>query len=149
MEENMVKFEDKLKELVQWHLAEGTDGIVALGTTGESSTMSHEEDDEVARCVIETVNGRIPVIAGTGSNDTAYSIDLSRYAASVGADAMLLVTPYYNKATQNGLYAHFKTIADASTVPVILYNVPGRTGCNLLPKTGARLAEHEEDTRLQ
>ena len=133
---------DKLKELVQWHLAEGTDGIVALGTTGESSTMSHEEDDEVARCVIETVNGRIPVICGAGSNSTQTQLEKSRKYHDMGANGLLLITPYYNKANDEGMYRHFATVADTVDTPIILYNVPGRTGCSISPACCARLAKH-------
>ena len=133
---------DKLKELVQWHLSEGTDGIVALGTTGESSTMSHEEDDEVARCVIETVNGRIPVICGAGSNSTQTQLEKSRKYHDMGADGLLLITPYYNKANDEGMYRHFATVADTVDTPIILYNVPGRTGCSISPACCARLAKH-------
>ena len=133
---------DKLKELVRWHLDEGTDGIVALGTTGESSTMSHEEDDEVARCVIETVNGRIPVICGAGSNSTQTQLEKSRKYHDMGADGLLLITPYYNKANDEGMYRHFATVADTVDTPIILYNVPGRTGCSISPACCARLAKH-------
>ena len=132
----------KLRELVNWHLAQGTDGIVALGTTGESSTMSHEEDDEVARCIIETVNGQIPVIVGAGSNCTQTQLEKSRKYHDLGADGLLLITPYYNKANDEGMYRHFATVADAVDTPVILYNVPGRTGCSISPACCARLAKH-------
>ena len=132
----------KLRELVNWHLAQGTDGIVALGTTGESSTMSHEEDDELARCIIETVNGKIPVIVGAGSNCTQTQLEKSRKYHDLGADGLLLITPYYNKANDEGMYRHFATVADASDTPVILYNVPGRTGCSISPACCARLAKH-------
>lgn len=132
----------KLRELVSWHLAQGTDGIVALGTTGESSTMSHEEDDEVARCIIETVNGKIPVIVGAGSNCTQTQLEKSRKYHDLGADGLLLITPYYNKANDEGMYRHFATVADAVDTPVILYNVPGRTGCAISPACCARLAKH-------
>ena len=132
----------KLRELVAWHLEQGTDGIVALGTTGESSTMSHEEDDEVARCIIETVNGRIPVIVGAGSNCTQTQLEKSRKYHDLGADGLLLITPYYNKANDEGMYRHFATVADAVDTPVILYNVPGRTGCAISPACCARLAKH-------
>ena len=132
----------KLRELVNWHLAQGTDGIVALGTTGESSTMSHEEDDEVARCIIETVNGRVPVIVGAGSNSTQTQLEKSRKYHDLGADGLLLITPYYNKANDEGMYRHFATVADAIDTPVILYNVPGRTGCSISPACCARLAKH-------
>ena len=140
-EDGSVNFE-KLRELVAWHVEQGTDGIVALGTTGESSTMSHEEDDEVARCVIETVNGRIPVIVGAGSNSTQTQLEKSRRYHDMGADGLLLITPYYNKANDEGMYRHFATVADAVDTPVILYNVPGRTGCTISPACCARLAKH-------
>ena len=140
-EDGSVNFE-KLRELTAWHVEQGTDGIVALGTTGESSTMSHEEDDEVARCVIETVNGRIPVIVGAGSNSTQTQLEKSRRYHDMGADGLLLITPYYNKANDEGMYRHFATVADAVDTPVILYNVPGRTGCAISPACCARLAKH-------
>lgn len=133
---------DKLKELVNWQIAQGTDGIVALGTTGESRTMTHEEDDEVARCVIETVNGRIPVICGAGSNCTKTQLEKSRRYCEMGADGLLLITPYYNKANDEGMYRHFATVADSVDAPIILYNVPGRTGCSISPACCARLAAH-------
>ena len=133
---------DKLKELVQWHLAEGTDGIVALGTTGESSTMSHEEDDEVVRCVLETVNGRIPVICGAGSNSTQTQLEKSKKYHDMGADGLLLISPYYNKANDEGMYRHFAAVADTVDTPIILYNVPGRTGCSISPAVVERLAAH-------
>jgi len=140
-EDGSVNF-DKLKELVAWHLEQGTDGIVALGTTGESSTMSHEEDDEVAACIIETVNGRIPVICGAGSNSTQTQLEKSRRYHAMGADGLLLITPYYNKTNDEGMYRHFATVADQIDTPVILYNVPGRTGCSISPACCARLAAH-------
>lgn len=139
--ENGVDYES-FGRLIDWQLAEGIDAIVAAGTTGEGSTLSDEEHREVLKFCVDRVAGRVPVIAGTGSNDTAYAIDLTKYACEIGCDAMLLVTPYYNKATQKGLIASFTAIADASTKPCILYNVPSRTGCNLLPETCAVLAEH-------
>ena len=129
--------------LIDWQIAEGIDAIVAAGTTGEGSTLSDEEHREVVKFTVDKVNKRVPVIAGTGSNDIAYAIDLTKYSCEAGADAMLVVTPYYNKATQNGLIKSFTAIADASTKPIVLYNVPSRTGCNLLPETCAVLAEHE------
>ena len=135
--------------LIDWQLAEGIDAIVVCGTTGEASTLTDEEHKEAIRFAVERVGGRVPVVAGTGSNDTAYAIDLTRYACEVGADAVLLVTPYYNKATQKGLIASFTAIADASTKPVFLYNVPSRTGCNLLPATVAKLAEHPRITAIK
>ena len=127
-----------MKELKQYEF----DALVICGTTGEGSTLSDEEHKEAIRFCVEKVAGRIPVIAGTGSNDTAYAISLTKFACEVGADAMLLVTPYYNKATQKGMEASFRAIADASTKPCILYNVPSRTGCNLLPETVLALADH-------
>ena len=127
--------------LIDWQLAEGIDAIVAVGTTGEGSTLDDDEHKEAIKFCVDRVAGRVPVIAGTGSNDIAYGIQLSQYAEQVGADAVLLVTPYYNKATQNGLYESFKLTAESVNIPCILYNVPSRTGCNLLPETVARLAE--------
>ena len=141
MTANGVDYE-QFGRLIDWQIAQGIDAIVAAGTTGEASTLSDDEHKEVIRYCVERVAGRVPVIAGTGSNDTAYAIDLTKYAGEVGADAVLLVTPYYNKATQNGLIKFFTDIADASSVPCILYNVPGRTGCNIAPATVAALAEH-------
>ena len=140
-EDGSVNFE-KLKELAAWHVAEGTDGIVALGTTGESSTMSHEEDDEVVRCVLETVNGRIPVICGAGSNSTQTQLEKSKKYHDMGADGLLLISPYYNKANDEGMYRHFATVADSIDTPIILYNVPGRTGCSISPAVVERLAAH-------
>ena len=133
---------EQFGRLIDWQIAEGIDAIVVAGTTGEASTLSDDEHKEVIRYCVERVAGRVPVIAGTGSNDTAYAIELTKYAGEVGADAVLLVTPYYNKATQNGLIKFFTDIADASAVPCILYNVPSRTGCNIAPATVAALAEH-------
>ncbi len=128
--------------LLDWQIAEGINALVIAGTTGEGSTLSDEEHREVLKFAVDTVKGRVPVIAGTGSNDIAYAIDLTDFACKIGCDAMLVVTPYYNKATQKGLVRSFTDIADASTKPLILYNVPSRTGCNLLPKTCAELADH-------
>ncbi len=128
--------------LIDWQLEQGIDAIVATGTTGEASTLTDEEHKEVLRFAVERVAGRVPVIAGTGSNDTAYAIELTKFACEIGADAMLVCTPYYNKATQGGLVQSFTAIADVSTKPVILYNVPSRTGCNITPATCAKLAEH-------
>lgn len=128
-----------LGELIEYHIAEGTDSIIICGTTGEASTLSHEEHLECIRYTVEKVAKRIPVIAGTGSNATDTAIYLSQEAESYGADALLVVTPYYNKATQKGLIAHFTAVAEAVNIPIILYNVPGRTGCNLLPQTVATL----------
>ncbi len=129
-------------KLIDWQIEEGIDAIVSVGTTGEGSTLTDEEHKEAIRFTVDRVAGRVPVIAGTGSNDTAYAIELTKYAKEVGADAVLLVTPYYNKATQKGLIASFTAIADSADIPCILYNVPSRTGCNLLPQTVAKLAEH-------
>ncbi len=130
---------NKLGELIEYHIAEGTDSIIICGTTGEASTLSHEEHLECIRYTVEKVAKRIPVIAGTGSNATDTAIYLSQEAENYGADALLVVTPYYNKATQKGLIAHFTAVAEAVNIPIILYNVPGRTGCNLLPQTVAAL----------
>jgi 4-hydroxy-tetrahydrodipicolinate synthase len=132
----------KYRELVEWQINEGIDAIISCGTTGESSTLTHEEHVAVMRAAVEQAAGRVPVIAGTGSNDTAYAIELSREAADMGADALLLVTPYYNKTSQRGLIASFTAIADATELPCILYNVPSRTGVNLLPDTAIALAAH-------
>ena len=130
-----------LDRLIEFHLNEGTDGIVAVGTTGESATLDMEEHKEVIRRVVDKVAGRIPVIAGTGANSTSEAVELTQDARSVGADACLLVTPYYNKPTQEGLYQHFRFIAEAVDIPQILYNVPGRTACDMLPDTVVRLAD--------
>jgi 4-hydroxy-tetrahydrodipicolinate synthase len=129
-----------LERLVEWHIAEGTDGIVAVGTTGESATLDVEEHVAVVRAVVETARQRVPVIAGTGANATAEAIELTAEGKAAGADACLLVTPYYNKPPQEGLYRHYKAVAEAVDVPIVLYNVPGRTGCDLLPATVQRLA---------
>ena len=128
--------------LIDWQIAEGIDALVVAGTTGEASTLTDEEHREAIAFAVKQVAGRCPVIAGTGSNDTAYAVDLTRFACEAGADAMLVISPYYNKATQKGLIANFTAIADASDKPVMLYNVPSRTGCNILPATAAALAEH-------
>jgi 4-hydroxy-tetrahydrodipicolinate synthase len=130
-----------LERLVEWHVAEGTHGIVPMGTTGESATLDTDEHLTVIRRTVEIVAGRIPVIAGTGSNSTAESIHQTQEAAKLGADACLLVTPYYNRPTQEGLYQHYKAIAAVTDVPLVLYNVPPRTACDLKPETVARLAE--------
>ena len=131
---------EKLRELVEFQIAGGTDAIVPCGTTGEASTLDYDEHMEVIRTVIDQVKKRVPVIAGTGSNSTAEAIELSQKAKEAGADGVLLVTPYYNKPTQEGLVRHYTAIADAVAIPQILYNVPGRTGVNMLPETVARLA---------
>jgi len=132
---------DALAALVEWHVAEGTDAIVAVGTTGESATLSVDEHIAVVRKVVEVVAKRVPVLAGTGANSTAEAIELTRLAQDAGADAALIVTPYYNKPPQEGLYRHFKAIAEAVAMPIVMYNVPGRTGCDMLPATVARLAQ--------
>ena len=131
-----------LRRLIDWQIQEGVNALVIAGTTGEGSTLTDEEHREVLRVSVEQAAGRIPIIAGTGSNDTAYAIDLSRYACEVGVDGLLVVTPYYNKATQNGLIQMYSAIADAVTKPIILYNVPSRTGVSLEPATYAALADH-------
>ena len=133
---------DVLKELLEFHVANGTDAIIACGTTGEAATLSEKEHCDVLDFVAKTVNGRIPVIAGTGSNDTSTAVMLSREAQKSGIDALLTVTPYYNKTSQAGLVKHFNVIADSVDLPVILYNVPSRTGCNILPKTCLELSKH-------
>ena len=133
---------EALGRFIDFQLASGINALVAVGTSGESATLEPSEQKEVIRFTVERVAGRVPVIAGTGTNNTAHVLENTKNACQVGASAVLVVTPYYNKATQSGLIAHFTAIADASDVPVILYNVPGRTGCNLLPKTVAVLAEH-------
>ena len=137
-EDGSVNYE-KLTDILEEQIAEGTDAIVAVGTTGEAATLTEDEHIEVVAHTVKVVNHRIPVIAGTGSNCTATAIDLSKRAEQAGADGLLLVTPYYNKATQKGLYTHYKAIADAVSIPCILYNVPGRTGMKLEPKTMAEL----------
>lgn len=137
-EDGSVNYE-KLTEILEEQIAEGTDAIVAVGTTGEAATLTEDEHIEVVAHTVKVVNHRIPVIAGTGSNCTATAIDLSKRAEQAGADGLLLVTPYYNKATQKGLYIHYKAIADAVSIPCILYNVPGRTGMKIEPKTMAEL----------
>ena len=134
---------DALGRFIDFQIESGINAIVVMGTTGENATIEYADQKEIIRYTVERVAKRVPVIAGTGTNNTDHVLHNTKNACEVGIDAILVVTPYYNKATQNGLYRHFVTIADASTVPVILYNVPGRTGCNLLPKTVARLAEHE------
>ena len=133
---------EALGRFIDFQIENGINAIVVMGTTGENATIEYADQKEIIRFTVEKVAKRVPVIAGTGTNNTAHVLHNTKNACEVGADAILVVTPYYNKATQNGLYQHFVTVADASTVPVILYNVPGRTGCNLQPKTVARLAEH-------
>ena len=133
---------EQFGRLIDWQINEGIDAIVVCGTTGEASTLTDEEHRDAIAFAVKQVAGRVPVIAGTGSNDTAYAIDLTRFACEAGVDGILLVTPYYNKATQKGLIQSFLAVADISTKPIILYNVPSRTGCNILPATAAILAEH-------
>ena len=134
---------DTFGRLIDWQIENGIDALVICGTTGESSTLSDEEHKACIRFAVERAAGRTVIIAGTGSNDTNYAINLTKYSCDVGADAMLVVTPYYNKATQRGLVESFYAIADASTKPMIVYNVPSRTGCNIQPQTYLKLAEHE------
>ena len=134
---------DAFGRLIDWQIEEGVNALVIAGTTGEGSTLTDAEHKEVLRFAMEKTNRRVPLVAGTGSNDTAYAIELTKYACELDYDAMLLVTPYYNKATQRGLIESFTAIADASTKPCILYNVPSRTGCNLTPASCAVLAKHE------
>lgn len=136
---------EKFSEMVEYQIENGTDAIIVCGTTGESSTLTHEEHLDVIRYCVEKVNGRIPVIAGTGSNCTDTAVYLSTEAEKYGVDGLLLVTPYYNKATQKGLYQHFKAVADSVKVPVILYNVPSRTGCNIAPETVVKLCTEVEN----
>lgn len=132
----------ELGRIIEDQIAGGTDAIIITGTTGESATMTDAEHREAIRYTVEQVKGRIPVVAGTGSNETSYAIELSKYAEHVGADALLLVTPYYNKCTQNGLAAHYTAIADSVSIPAILYNVPSRTGVNIKTETYVQLAKH-------
>lgn len=133
--------EAALHNLVEWHLGEGTHGLVPVGTTGESPTLSHPEHERVVELCIKAVGGRVPVIAGTGSNSTEEAISLTRHAKRAGADAALVVTPYYNRPTQEGLYAHYKAIHDAVDLPIVIYNVPARTSVDILPETVGRLAK--------
>lgn len=133
--------EDAYRRLIDWQIREGVQGIVPCGTTGESATLSHEEHNRVIDIAVDEAHGRVPVIAGAGSNSTAEAIRLTRHAKEAGADGALLITPYYNKPTQEGLYQHFKRVAEESKFPLVPYNVPGRTGVNLQPETVARLAE--------
>ena len=133
---------EALSRFVEFQIGSGINGLVVMGTTGENATIEPEDQKKVIAYTVEKVAGRVPVIAGTGTNNTEHVLHNTRNACQVGADAILVVTPYYNKATQNGLVTHFTAVADESTLPVILYNVPSRTGCNLLPKTVAKLSEH-------
>lgn len=139
-DESGINFEE-FKKLVEFQIIQGTDAIIVCGTTGESATMSTNEKEDLIKFTVDIVDKRVSVIAGTGSNNTANSIELSKYAESVGADGLLLVTPYYNKTTQQGLIAHYSAIADAVNLPIILYNVPSRTGINILPETYAKLSK--------
>ncbi len=134
---------EAMGRLIDWQIESGINALVICGTSGEGPTLTDAEHRECIRFAVERAAGRVPIIAGTGSNDTAYAISLTKYACEVGADAMLVVTPYYNKATQSGLVASFNAIADASTKPLIVYNVPSRTGCGIKPETYARMAEHK------
>ncbi len=134
---------DSFKQIIEYQIEGGTDAIIACGTTGEAATLSEKEHCQVLEFVTKQVNGRVPVIAGAGSNDTATAISLSKFAKHYGADAILSVTPYYNKTSQTGLIKHFLAIADAVDIPMILYNVPSRTGCNIKPETYAELCKHE------
>ena len=133
--------EQGLVDLIEFHIANGTHGIVPCGTTGESATMSHEEHHRVVELTVKRVNGRVPVLAGSGSNSTSEAIDLTKYAKQAGADGVLMVSPYYNKPSQEGLYHHYKTVAETVDIPIIMYNVPSRTSSNILPETVARLAQ--------
>ena len=141
LNESGIDFE-RFGKLIDWQIESGIDAIVVVGTTGEAATLTDEEHKAAIQYCVERVAGRVPVVAGTGSNDVAYAIELTKFAGRCGADACLLVTPYYNKATQNGLIASFSATADASEIPCILYNVPSRTGCNILPETLSKLADH-------
>jgi len=140
MDESGAIDKESLKKLLEFHIEQGTDAIVAVGTTGESATLDEDEHCDVIKTVVDVVAGRIPVIAGTGANATSEAINLTRKAKQAGADACLIVTPYYNKPTQQGLYLHYKAIAEAVDIPQILYNVPGRTACDMLPDTVGRLS---------
>jgi 4-hydroxy-tetrahydrodipicolinate synthase len=137
--------EEAYRELIEWQIEEGIDGLVPCGTTGESATLSHEEHKQVVKICVEQARGRVPVLAGAGSNSTAEAIDLTRYAREAGADGALLITPYYNKPTAEGIVAHFKAIAREVSIPMVVYNVPSRTSLNVLPKTVARLFKEIPD----
>jgi 4-hydroxy-tetrahydrodipicolinate synthase len=132
--------EAKIRELVEFHVKNGTDAIIPCGTTGESPTLSHDEHKVVVEATIKAAGGRVPVVAGTGSNSTAEAIELTEHAKKAGADGVLMVCPYYNKPTQNGLIAHYRAVVERVDIPIILYNIPGRTGVNMLPETVATLA---------
>ena len=133
--------EKALTDLIEWHISEGTNAIVPCGTTGESATLEYDEHYRVIELTVQVVNGRVPVIAGTGANSTSETVMMTGKAREIGADGALLVVPYYNKPTQEGLYQHYKTVAESVDIPIVLYNVPGRTALNMLPQTVARLAE--------
>ncbi len=141
-EDRTVNFK-KIEELIEWHIGNKTDAILVLGTTGESPTMSHEEDDAVIECAVKVAAGRVPIIAGTGSNSTETMLEKSVRAEKSGADGLLLISPYYNKTNTEGMYHHFKTVADAVNIPCILYNVPGRTSCEIPVSVVARLSKHK------
>lgn len=140
---------DKLKELLEWHIANKTDAIIICGTTGEASTMTEAEKKEAIKFTVDTVNKRIPVIAGTGSNNTMASIEMSKYAESVGVDGLLIINPYYNKTSAKGLIAHFKAIAEAVKTPIVVYNVPSRTGMNITPAALAELCKIDNITAVK
>ncbi len=133
----------KLEELIEWHIESSTDAIIVCGTTGEASTMSDQEKKETIKFTVDVVNKRIPVIAGTGSNNTVASVNMSKWAESIGVDGLLIITPYYNKTTQKGLIEHFKAIATSVTAPIVIYNVPSRTSMNILPKTILELTQYK------
>ena len=140
---------NKIEELVNWHIDQGTDGIVALGTTAETPVLTEEEKEQIVALVIKTAAGRIPIIVGAGSNNTKHSLELSKKYEAMGADGLLLVSPYYNKANEEGMYAHFATVADEVNIPIILYNVPGRTGCSIPLSVVERLAKHPKITCIK
>jgi 4-hydroxy-tetrahydrodipicolinate synthase len=143
MREDGAVDEEAFKRFVDWQIAQGTQGLIPVGTTGESPTLSHDEHRRVVEIAIKAAGGRVPVIAGAGSNSTAEAISLARHAKSAGADAVLVVTPYYNKPTQDGLFAHYSAIADAVDIPLIIYNIPGRSVIDMSVETMARLARHK------
>lgn len=147
-DENGVNFK-KLKELLEWHIKSGTEAIIVCGTTGEASTMSEAERKEAIKFTVDIVNKRIPVIAGTGTNNTAASISMSKWAESIGVDGLLIITPYYNKTTQKGLVEHFKAINDSVNIPIIVYNVPSRTGMNISPKTLLEISKFKNITAIK
>lgn len=146
--ENGINF-PKFKELIEWQIAEGTDAIIVCGTTGEATTMSEAEKKDAIKFVVETVNNRIPVIAGTGSNNTAVAIEMSKFAESIGVDGLLVITPYYNKTNKKGLFKHFEAINNAVNTPIILYNVPSRTNMNITPETLLELSELSNVTAVK